>query len=194
MVVYRSAYQQFFQGPQWDEYSRQEYTSKVQYRNDRRSVEHQHHVWFWDSDVEEEDIEEVVAPKDGGNVADHKSAAAGEKATQGDEKKPRKAWADVPKRRLDDKTLEQKGERHKNDREPCGGKEATRIPHKTRDGHEQSSEKRDRRVRSAHSSKVAKDKQKAAPFVAYGWANDWKVDKKRTHNVLASAPEVRTYV
>lgn len=162
-------YQQFFEGPDWDEYSKEEYRNKVKYRSDRRSVEHQHHVWFWDSEVEDDDIEEVVDHDSDGNIGDRTQAITLHgKARDGESMKPREAWADTRERRRDNRT-----------------------PHRqAREKLRKCSEKKKHRPSSELPSRSVKEKQRAAPFVAYGWANNGEVDKKRTHNVLASSAEV----
>lgn len=65
-MVYSSAYRRAYKEPLWDNFSKEEFISKLQYRSDRRSVEHRHQPWSWDSESEEdEDIEEI--PGDDGS-------------------------------------------------------------------------------------------------------------------------------
>ena len=60
-MVYSSAYRRAYRKPLWDDYGKEEFISKLQYRSDRRSIEHRHQPWRWDSESEEEDIEEIPA-------------------------------------------------------------------------------------------------------------------------------------
>ena len=59
--MYSPAYRRAYRKPLWDDYGKEEFISKLQYRSDRRSIEHRHQPWRWDSESEEEDIEEIPA-------------------------------------------------------------------------------------------------------------------------------------
>lgn len=195
MVVYRSAYQRFFKGPDWDDYSKEEYRSKAKYRSDRRSVEHQHHVWFWDSEIEEDDVEEIVDKER--HVRDHAQVPT-VREKEGGNRRSREAWSDKrgaqrekvveERKQVDDKNQQQVRE----EEDPKeNSKKQQRHRQELGEKHRKSSEKRrEHRSSSESPSRNFKEKQRQPPFVAYGWANDGTVDKKRTHNILASSAEV----
>lgn len=195
MVVYRSAYQRFFKGPDWDDYSKEEYRSKAKYRSDRRSVEHQHHVWFWDSEIEEDDVEEIVDKER--HVRDHAQVPT-VREKEGGNRRSREAWSDKrgaqrekvveERKQVDDKNQQQVRE----EEDPKeNSKKQQRHRQELGEKHRKSSEKRRKHRSSSESpSRNFKEKQRQPPFVAYGWANDGTVDKKRTHNILASSAEV----
>lgn len=201
-MVYSSAYRRAYKNPSWDDYSKDEFVSKLQYRSDRRSVEHRHQPWRWDSESEEEeDIEEIPADdgsydggrrefvpreekldkripkqawgerkevKENGHAAD-KALVLPEKLKYGEDEKPKHSHAARPKER----------ERH--------GHRGTR-----KHDHRSSEEKRKQRSQSASPEKnqSSKESRKKVPFLAYGMANEGPVDIWKTHNVLASQPEV----
>lgn len=196
MVVYRSAYQRFFKGPDWDDYSKEEYRSKAKYRSDRRSVEHQHHVWFWDSEIEEDDVEEIVDKER--HVRDHAQVPT-VREKEGGNRRSREAWSDKrgaqrekvveERKQVDDKNQQQVREEEEDPKE--NSKKQQRHRQELGEKHRKSSEKRRKHRSSSESpSRNFKEKQRQPPFVAYGWANDGTVDKKRTHNILASSAEV----
>lgn len=62
-MVYSSVYRRSYREPSWDDYSKKEFFSKLQYRSDRRSVEHRHQPWKWNGETESDDenVEEIAA-------------------------------------------------------------------------------------------------------------------------------------
>ena len=62
-MVYSSVYRRSYREPSWDDYSKKEFFSKLQYRSDRRSVEHRHQPWKWNGETESDDenVEEIPA-------------------------------------------------------------------------------------------------------------------------------------
>lgn len=89
-MVYSSAYRRAYRKPLWDDYGKEEFISKLQYRSDRRSIEHRHQPWRWDSESEEEeDIEEIPA-HDGSYDGGRRQFHLDEK--KADKKPPKNAW------------------------------------------------------------------------------------------------------
>ncbi|KAK3739926.1 hypothetical protein QZH41_015971 [Actinostola sp. cb2023] len=89
-MVFKSAYQRSFGRSKWDGFTMEEFQRKLQYRTDRRSVEHQHQAWLWDSDDEEEDVEEI--PIDQGDKVNKHVTKKQTKPNDNERKKSVLAW------------------------------------------------------------------------------------------------------
>lgn len=202
-MVYSSAYRRAYKEPLWDNFSKEEFISKLQYRSDRRSVEHRHQPWRWDSESEEdEDIEEIPGDDGSYNGGRREFVPREERI---DKRVPKQAWEERKEIKENghaaDKTivLPEKLRYEEEEQE-----EKTKHPHaagdlrskgRNRDArkhHRSSEEKRKHRSHSASPKKnqSSEERKKKAPFLPYGRANEGPVDKWKTHNVLAAQPEV----
>lgn len=208
-MVYSSAYRRAYKEPSWDDYSKKEFISKLQYRSDRRSVEHRHQPWSWDSESEEEDIEEIPAEDgsyDGGRRG-RERVPAEERII--DKRIPKQAWeqegkeikehdndADkalaLPKKLNYDEEDEKKPKHSHAAGDVPRPKERHRGKRDGRKQHRSSEDKRKHRSQSTppEKSRTSKGKQNKVPFLPYGMANEGPVDMWKTHNVLASQQEV----
>ena len=195
-MVYSSAYRRAYREPSWDDYSKQEYIKKMQYRSTRRSIEHRHQPWHWESDSGEDDIEEIVDD--------------GEKRGRAEDVKkrmPTKAWEDkkeikenghsphkslvLPQRLTYEEEHEVEKPKHSHasrDQQPKEHeqKRSTRKHHRP----EGKTKQRPHSTSPEKNKTFSTGKRKQIPFLPYGWANDGPVDIWKTHNVLASKPEV----
>ena len=208
-MVYSSAYRRAYKEPSWDDFSKKEFISRLQYRSDRRSVEHRHQPWSWDSDSEEEDIEEIPAGDgsyDGGR-RDRERVPREEKII--DKQEPKQAWGEQQRgikehNRAADKALvlpekltyeeqeEKKPKQSQVSRDVSRPKERDRKKKDGRNQHRSSEDTRKHRSRSTSPEKNRRSKgeKKKAPFLPYGMANEGPVDIWKTHNVLAAQREV----
>ena len=204
-MVYSSAYRRAYRKPLWDDYGKEEFISKLQYRSDRRSIEHRHQPWRWDSESEEEDIEEIPA-HDGSYDGGRRQFHLDEK--KADKKPPKNAWEEekdfkendhaeralpLPERlKFDEAEKEEKPKYTRsaedarlNERESRGGRDHRRKHHRS-----SGDEKKQRsHSNSPEKDPISRDRRKKAPFLPYGMANEGPVDMWKTHNVLASQPE-----
>ena len=204
-MVYSSAYRRAYKKPSWDDYSKDEFISKLQYRSDRRSVEHRHQPWSWDSESEEDDIEEIPA-EDGSYDGGRREFDPREK--RADKRVPKNAWGErkeikenghadralvLPERLKYVEEEKEEKPKHSHPAEDARPKEReSRGRRDERKHHRSSEDKRKQRSHSASPAKIpsSKDRRKKAPFLPYGMANEGPVDMWKTHNVLASQPEV----
>lgn len=200
-MVYSSAYRRAYKEPLWDNFSKEEFISKLQYRSDRRSVEHRHQPWSWDSESEEdEDIEEI--PGDDGSYNGGRREFV-PREDRIDRRAPKQAWEERKELKENghaaDKTLvlpeklkygeeEQENPKHPHVADDSRAKRGARKHHMYRS----SEEKRKHRSHSASPEKnqSSEERKKKAPFLPYGRGNEGPVDKWKTHNVLAAQPEV----
>ena len=181
----------------------------MQYRSDRRSVEHRHEPWSWDSESEEEDIEEIPAGDgsyDGGRR--RRERVPREKRII-DKRIPKQAWGEERKEienheHAADKALvlpEKLNYGEEEEKEPKQShvaddvsrpKERGRGKRDNRKQHRSAEEKRKHRSQSASPEKnqYSRGKKNKVPFLPYGMANEGPVEKWKTHNVLASQQEV----
>ena len=209
-MVFASAYKRYYKKPTWDDFSVQEWERKLQYRSDRRSLEHRHEPWFWDSD--DEDVEQVSQSVE----RDRHEPTVLE---QREPRVPKLAW-DSDKEPTDTKGRKERirgvDEVEHDKVRDCEKKSADQgeDKHSRQNGLSISKQKRDREERdrrqlrrrtverktrhhssSESSSKRTKDadmKHASPPFVPYGWANRGRpVENMKTYNVLASPTEVR---
>lgn len=204
-MVYSSAYRRAYRKPLWDDYGKEEFISKLQYRSDRRSIEHRHQPWRWDSESEEEDIEEIPA-HDGSYDGGRRQFHLDEK--KADKKPPKNAWEEkkdfkendhaeralpLPERLKFDEAEKEEKPKHTrsaedarlNERESRGGRDHRRKHHRS-----SGDEKKQRsHSNSPEKDPISRDRRKKAPFLPYGMANEGPVDMWKTHNVLASQPE-----
>lgn len=203
-MVYSSAYRRAYRKPLWDDYGKEEFISKLQYRSDRRSIEHRHQPWGWDS--EEEDVEEIPAD-DGSYDGGRRDFHLDEK--KADKRPPKNAWEEkkdfrenddaecgllLPERlKFDEGETEEKPKHTSSaeDARPKEGESRGRKYHRHK--HHRSS--RDKKKQQSHSNSpdknpISGDRGEKAPFLPYGMANEGPVDMWKTHNVLASQPEV----
>lgn len=210
-MVYSSAYRRAYKKPLWDNFSKEEFINKLQYRSDRRSVEHRHQPWSWDSDSEEdEDIEEIPADDGSYDGGRRKFVPRQEKM---DQRVPKQAWEERREHKENgngaDKALvlpeklkygedEEEKPKHSHTAEEQRAKERDqRDQHRHRDErikhHRRSEVRRKHRSQSASPEKnqAPEERRKKVPFLPYGRANEGPVDKWKTHNVLASQPEVK---
>lgn len=208
-MVYRSAYQRYYRQPRWDESSVEEYQQKMQYRADRRSIEHQHQAWLWDSDDEkDDDVEEI--PMDHNNNKGKQDEITQTDERENERRKSVQAWV------KDQQGIQDVGRRHEelrprdrirpeiehakqgriHDRDHAEQPRDNRKKHRDNERRRhQSPDKKikvSREKRSASPSRVQnlEDRKLLPPFLAYGWANDGPTEYKKTHNVLASQLEV----
>lgn len=199
--MFTSAYRRFYKKPLWDDFGVQEWERKLQYRSDRRSLEHRHEPWLWDSDTDEEDVEEVESQNhDGGErprVFDH-----------GDQRVPKLAWNEDEdgkdeERRKEKCVKDDKGKAKDRERKSAENNDNNKQvdAHPKRDRLERQRMQRrivegkpKRHRLSEQSSKRARDsvtRPKSPPFLPYGWANRGvPVENMKTYNVFASPPEV----
>ena len=198
-MVYSSAYRRAYKEPLWDNFSKEEFISKLQYRSDRRSVEHRHQPWSWDSESEDdEDIEEI--PGDDGSYNGGRREFV-PREDRIDRRAPKQAWEERKELKENghaaDKTLvlpeklkygeeEQENPKHPHVADDSRAKRGARKHHRS------SEEKRKHRPHSASPEKnqSSEERKKKAPFLPYGRGNEGPVDKWKTHNVLAAQPEV----
>lgn len=198
-MVYSSAYRRAYKEPLWDNFSKEEFISKLQYRSDRRSVEHRHQPWSWDSESEEDgDIEEI--PGDDGSYNGGRREFV-PREDRIDRRAPKQAWEERKELKENghaaDKTLvlpeklkygeeEQENPKHPHVADDSRAKRGARKHHRS------SEEKRKHRSHSASPEKnqSSEERKKKAPFLPYGRGNEGPVDKWKTHNVLAAQPEV----
>lgn len=198
-MVYSSAYRRAYKEPLWDNFSKEEFISKLQYRSDRRSVEHRHQPWSWDSESEDdEDIEEI--PGDDGSYNGGRREFV-PREDRIDRRAPKQAWEERKELKENghaaDKTLvlpeklkygeeEQENPKHPHVADDSRAKRGARKHHRS------SEEKRKHRSHSASPEKnqSSEERKKKAPFLPYGRGNEGPVDKWKTHNVLAAQPEV----
>ena len=203
-MVYSSAYRRAYKEPSWDDYSKKEFFNKLQYRSDRRSVEHRHQPWNWDSESED-DLEEIPAHDgsyDGGRRGRERLPRQ-ERILE--ERIPKKAWEEKRKEiknggHVDDRTVVLPEKLKYDEEEPKHSHlvrdDDSRPKERDREKrqHRSSEDKRKHRYRSQSTSpeknRHSKGKRNKAPFLAYGMANEGPVDMWKTHNVLASRPEV----
>lgn len=206
-MVYSSAYRRSYKEPSWDDYSKKEYISKVQYRSDRRSVEHRHEPWSWDSESEEEDIEEIPADDGSYDGGRRRRERVPREERIIDKRIPKQAWGEEIKEienheHAGDKALvlpeklnygeeEEKEPKHFAD-DVSRPKERGRGKRDNRKQHRSADEKRKHRSQSASPEKnrYSRGKKNKVPFLPYGMANEGPVEKWKTHNVLASQQEV----
>lgn len=200
-MVYSSAYRRAYKEPLWDNFSKEEFISKLQYRSDRRSVEHRHQPWSWDSESDEdEDIEEI--PGDDGSYNGGRREFV-PREDRIDRRAPKQAWEERKELKENghaaDKTLvlpeklkygeeEQENPKHPHVADDSRAKRGARKHHMYRS----SEETRKHRSHSASPEKnqSSEERKKKAPFLPYGRGNEGPVDKWKTHNVLAAQPEV----
>ena len=202
-MVFSSAYRRAYKEPSWDDYSKKEFISKLQYRSDRRSVEHRHQPWGWESDSEDEDIEEIPADDgsyDGGRRGREKPPRD-ERIS--DRQEPKQAWEEERReiKRHDnaaDKALvlpERLRYEEDEEEKPKHSQVTTDAWRpKERDRRKKDARKQPRKHRSRSTSpeknRHSKKEKNRAPFLPYGMANEGPVDMWKTHNVLASQREV----
>ncbi|XP_001638867.3 centriole, cilia and spindle-associated protein [Nematostella vectensis] len=193
-MVYKSAYQRYYRSPKWDDFSVEEYKARMNYRQQRRSVEHRHEPWLWESDIEDNDIEEIESARDADKVAELPTTPPDVNKT-----KPVEAWLERKEQR-EDSLSEHKREEVKNKHKSMIKADATykvksdqaRPNRERKQRSPERVKKREtrRRTRKDSPSRDIEDKRRNPPFLPYGWANDGPVEYKKTHNVLASEPEV----
>lgn len=205
-MVYSSAYRRAYKKPLWDNFSKEEFISKLQYRSDRRSVEHRHQPWSWDSESEgDEDIEEIPGDDGSYNGGRREFVPREERI---DKRVPKQAWEERKELKENghaaDKALvlpeklrygeeEEEKPKHSHAAGDSRPKERDLDMHRGQRKHRRSSEeKRKHRSHSASPEKnqSSEERKKKAPFLPYGRANEGPVDKWKTHNVLAAQPEV----
>ena len=169
------------------------------------SIEHRHQPWRWDSESEEEDIEEIPA-HDGSYDGGRRQFHLDEK--KADKKPPKNAWEEkkdfkendhaeralpLPERLKFDEAEKEEKPKHTrsaedarlNERESRGGRDHRRKHHRS-----SGDEKKQRsHSNSPEKDPISRDRRKKAPFLPYGMANEGPVDMWKTHNVLASQPE-----
>ncbi|KAL9953677.1 hypothetical protein ACROYT_G041130 [Oculina patagonica] len=202
-MVYSSAYRRAYRKPLWDDFSKEEFISKLQYRSDRRSVEHRHEPWRWESDSEEdEDIEEIPGD-DGSYDGGRREFIPREEKI--DKRAPKQAWEErkeikengyaadkalvLPEKLKYGEDVEEKS-KHSH---VVGNARAKERDRGERKHHRRSEEKRKQRSKSTSPEKNHQsfdERRKKAPFLPYGRANEGPVDMWKTHNVLAAQPEV----
>lgn len=195
-MVFKSAYQRSFRGPKWDNFTVDEFQKKLQYRADRRSIEHQHQAWIWDSDSEE-DVEEIPMPE---NKQDDKPVAnLPSEPNDNERKRSVKAWVE------EQRDIDEEKEKAPNEEEK---KADQKVEHRKRNNVDEAEHRR-RHHYHKHRSPRGKtyaverhrelespilddleEKKKHPPFLPYGWANDGPTDLRKTHNILASDREV----
>ena len=204
-MVYSSAYRRAYKEPLWDNFNKEEFISKFQYRSDRRSVEHRHQPWRWDSESEEDhDIGEIPGDDGSYNGGRREFVPREERI---DKRVPKQAWGERKEIKenghTDDKTFVLP-EKLRYGEEEGEEKEEPKHPHVASDSrskgrdqgagkhHRSSEEKRKHRSHSASPEKKrpSEEGKNKAPFLPYGRANEGPVDKWKTHNVLAAQPEV----
>ena len=189
----------------WDDFSKEEFVSKLQYRSDRRSVEHRHQPWSWDSDSEEEEDIQEIPGEDGSYNGGRREFVPREEKK--DKRVPKRAWEErkeiIQNGHDADKALvlpeklkygeDEEKTKHSNAARDVRAKERDLHGHRgERKNHRRSEEKRKQRSQSASPEKnySSNERREKAPFLPYGRANEGPVDKWKTHNVLASQPEV----
>lgn len=239
-MVYSSAYRRAYKEPSWDDYSKKEFFSKLQYRSDRRSVEHRHQPWNWDSGSDDEDVEEIHAD-DGSYEGGRRLRSRKERPM--DDRIPKQAWGEgkeeirqrdnivdqvapvklsygeegekrqkqQPHSLIDNVKQTKRGQAVKNDENHAVPDKTLVLPEKLDSNRERGENyKQSHLVRDKSSlkkqdqlsnvdmqnyrsrSKSSRKKQKSGkvPFLTYGMANEGPVDMWKTHNVLASKPQV----
>ena len=193
--MFTSAYRRVYKKPLWDEFGVQEWERKLQYRSDRRSLEHRHEPWLWDSDTDEEDVAEVD---------DRGKARVFDQRVQ---RVPKLAWNDDEEAKDEVRSKEKIVEDNKERAKDLEGKSAEKHDeaHPKRDRVERQRRqirtikgKSKRRPLSESTSKRAKDsemKHKSPPFLPYGCANRGvAVENMKTYNVFASPTEVHELI
>lgn len=191
MALY-TQYRKQYRGPSWDDFALNEYNRKKDYRIGRRSVEHRHQPFEWDSSNSE--ISDAEFERTPTNAQPHKQTkilprkipprnedcgkrdSAGKNLEEGDEPSVKKAW-DASESKNDGRVYRQK---------------ATQTTHQKR----RKNIKRKKTAKCATKSReesLVKDVGRGnerVPFVAYGWANDAPIERKYTHNVRANPKDV----
>lgn len=172
VTLYNSQYRKHYKSPHWDDFELDEYCRKLDYRVGRRSVEHRHEPWCWDSEDDEiSEVDQIIT-------------------------------ASLPVSNEVEQRRSQTGSDHKrkgiSNEEKRAAEEAPAVEHRLK----QNSNVRHRKTRSKKSRAKSKDKQltagstsnvsknQRAPFVPYGWANEGPMEKKYTYNVKADPKEV----
>lgn len=208
-MVYSSVYRRAYKDPSWDDCSKKEFFRKLQYRSDRRSVEHRHQPWRWDSESEDEDIEEIPAEDGSYDGARRRRVPHEEKLN--DERIPRQAWEEERKEVKGNKHAADKGlvlpERLKYDEEeeekkrkqshlarhgvrPKEGDDSKGIDNREQERSSEDNRKHRSKSTSPAKKRRSKEKKSKVPFLPYGMGNEGPVDMWKTHNVMASQQEV----
>ena len=167
MVTYSSQYRKHYKSPHWDDFAVREYSRKLDYRIGRRSVEHQHQPWCWDSEDEKKHEPELLEKSSSKEI---------KKRYQTPTVNHRKETSDEEDKGTKDTAEEPAPNTKQNQKE-----NSMTRPRKTR--------RRRRASESKSKREVSTSKQKE-PFVSYGWANEGPIEKKYTYNVKASPKEV----
>lgn len=203
-MVFKSAYQRSFRGPKWDDFTVDEFQRKNQYRADRRSVEHQHQAWLWDSDGEE-DVEEIPMPEPSHKKQEVKQVTNTRNEPNDNERRQSiKAWVDEQQG-----ISGEEGKKIEEEKEPRIGDRKVDPSRQLRNRNEtdEAKHRHNRTTYPKHRFPQRKlhfnmkeresfgpddidEKKKHPPFLPYGWANDAPTEFRKTHNVLASDPEV----
>lgn len=167
MVTYSSQYRKHYKSPHWDDFAVREYSRKLDYRIGRRSVEHQHQPWCWDSEDEKKHEPELLEKSSSKEI----------------------------KKRYQTPTVNHRKET--SDEEDKGTKDAAEEPApNTKQNQKENSMTRPRKTRRRRRASESKSKREVStskqkePFVSYGWANEGPIEKKYTYNVKASPKEV----
>ena len=187
MVVYDSQYRKHFKDPHWDQFAVNEYTRKLDYRIGRRSVEHFHEPWSWDSELEESSFE----GSDAGRCVGHTDSSRVNERLKRTERAGQRREALKEKDVNDDERVVKipKGEvQKKKHREKL--KERQQEMESKQERHQRRKPKWEILIKNATTKNKTEIPVKKEPFVSYGWANAATIDKKYNYNVRASPNEV----
>jgi len=206
-MVFKTAYQRSFRGPKWDGFTVEEFHKKLQYRADRRSVEHQHQAWLWDSDSEE-DVEEIPmeVPQPSKKQEIKQIMENPNQPNDIERRRSIMAWVDEQEKIAGEKKGKIEGKELEEEKIESNKVDPTHARRKRNEGDEAKHRTKHRpRQRSSerkfHPKKYENiedhfalhdidDKRRHPPFLPYGWANDAPTEMRKTHNILASQPEV----
>ena len=156
-----------------------EWERKLQYRSDRRSLEHRHEPWLWDSDIDDEEDVEEVDPSSFNRGCSIKprylKQGVPKLAWNGDEEatdEERSKGKQVKNEKEAPKDLEGKSEHQDKHIDPLSKLDRAERQRRQRRSvekklkHHHFSETSSKRAKNAD-----KSKHKSPPFLPYGWAN-----------------------
>ena len=154
-----------------------EWERKLQYRSDRRSLEHRHEPWLWDSDTDgddQEDVDPSSSNRDCSIKPRNLKQGVPKLAWNGDEEamgEERSKGKQVKNKKEAPKDLEGKSEHQDKHIDSLSKLDRAERQRRQR----RSMEKKLKHHFSETSSKRAKNadksKHKSPPFLPYGWAN-----------------------
>ena len=175
VTLYNSQYRKHYKSPHWDDFEVDEYCRKLDYRVGRRSVEHRHVPWCWDSEEDEiSEVDQIASLPASNKVEQRRSQTASDHKRKGISNEAKKTAEEAPASAVEHQSKQNSNARHRKTRSK------KRATTKTKS--------KDKDVTAGSTSNVSKNQRE--PFVSYGWANEGPMEKKYTYNVKANPKEV----